>query len=207
MLAFFAFFVKKLCASLWLISPTKGPLNYLPQMLEFKHKKFKMRLVDENDAAFILELRTDPHLAKYLNPTSPEIKSQLKWIREYKKREQAKTEFYFLFESYTGEKLGLTRIYNFTGDTFEFGSWIFKKNKNSPIPKLADLATKDFAFNELRFKKCVIIVNKKNINVIQYQKLFHPDVSEDEVNYYFSIDYNTYNLNKQKAIKLFKVTM
>ena len=66
-----------------------------------KRKKFTKNLylkeVNTNDVNYILKLRTDKHLSKYLNHTSKNRKKQLEWLNGYYKRRIKKDEFYFIF--------------------------------------------------------------------------------------------------------------
>jgi hypothetical protein len=170
-------------------------------MSEILLKDFKLRLVNVNDAEFIVSLRTDSSLSKHLHATSPDVSLQEDWIRQYKIRESKKEEYYFLAESYDEEKLGTTRLYNFSGSSFELGSWVFKKGLNEAIPILADLTTRDFAYETLGFQVCKFNVRKENKTVVRYHKLFTPELDdEDELNYYFKLDYQTY-LDKREKIK------
>jgi RimJ/RimL family protein N-acetyltransferase len=165
---------------------------------------FRMRLVGPDDAAFIVALRTDEALSRHLHSTPPDVAKQKAWIEQYKERELQQQEFYFIAETYTGEKLGLTRLYNFSGDTFELGSWIFKKGQHESIPVLADIAARDFAFETLGFRKCVFNVRKENKRVVRYHQLFKPaKVGEDDLNYYFELDYSTYLKNKTRITNFF----
>ena len=167
-------------------------------------KEFKMRLVQEEDASFILELRSDILLSKYLNPISKNLQDQKNWIKSYKAREQLGTEFYFVYESIEGEKFGLNRLYNMASDTFELGSWIFKRGIPANLAIKADLVARDYAFNKLGFKKCVFEVRKKNKSVIRYHKLFGAQIiREDDINYYFELHYQSYLFNKLKIFKRF----
>ncbi|EOG2571837.1 hypothetical protein ACK8XS_000518 [Campylobacter jejuni] len=58
-------------------------------------KNINMYLVDDEDAGFIFELRSDVVKNKFLNKIDNDIKKQREWIRLYKKREKNKKEFYF----------------------------------------------------------------------------------------------------------------
>ena len=68
---------------------------------DFTYEKYglQLRFVNEDDAEFIIKLRTDPKLGKFIHSTSSDIEEQKKWIRAYKKREQAGTDYYFIFFS------------------------------------------------------------------------------------------------------------
>ncbi|GHT19299.1 hypothetical protein AGMMS4957_03240 [Bacteroidia bacterium] len=66
---------------------------------ELLDKKFgaSKRFVDVRDAAFILELRLNERLARFLSPTGSDVKAQEQWIERYKLREKNNDEFYFVF--------------------------------------------------------------------------------------------------------------
>ena len=46
-----------------------------------------VRLVEIQDARFILDLRTDPRLSRYMTGTSLSVRDQEEWIARYKERE------------------------------------------------------------------------------------------------------------------------
>jgi len=81
----------------------------------------KPRFVTEEDAEFILSLRLDSRLAKFLSPTQNDIDAQRQWIRSYKERERQNKEYYFIFVS-NEIKYGVNRIYNINEISFEIGS-------------------------------------------------------------------------------------
>ena len=86
----------------------------------------KYRLVDFNDAPFIVGLRTDPKLSRFIHETSSDVSSQIDWIREYKERESRGEDYYFVFH-YKDEPVGVCRIYGIHDSFFTFGSWLFKE--------------------------------------------------------------------------------
>ena len=73
-------------------------------------KRINMRLVEVEDAHYILRLRMDE--GKILSPTENSIEKQVKWLRDYKDRETEKKEYYFIIESKNGSRLGTARIYD-----------------------------------------------------------------------------------------------
>ena len=79
----------------------------------FKLEKYglEVRFVEEKDAQFILGLRTDSRLGRYISETSLDVLQQVEWIRNYKLREERRKEYYFIY-SYEGESVGVNRIYN-----------------------------------------------------------------------------------------------
>ena len=87
---------------------------------EFPQNRYgiHVRLVDEGDAEFIVMLRTDSRLGKYISSTDNDVDKQKNWIKAYKSREIAGLEYYFIFEKPLGNRLGVSRIYNIAEDYF-----------------------------------------------------------------------------------------
>ena len=103
------------------------------------------RLVEEGDAEFIIKLRTDPKLSRFLHKTDPDIDGQVRWIREYKKREEEGTEYYFIF--YKNEKaIGLYRLYQIDDEKFISGSWIFSSEAPFGAAFLGQIILREIAF-------------------------------------------------------------
>jgi len=159
--------------------------------------------VKEEDAAFILELRNDPMLSRFLSTTSVDLQQQKEWIKKYKLREDQNEEVYFICSNTRGSKLGLNRLYNFEDDCFEIGSWLYKPGLNMSIPILGDLAARDFGFDILGFKFCKFEVRKKNLSVLRYHLAFKPErIGESELDYYFKLSYESYRQHRNKLLKL-----
>ncbi len=159
--------------------------------------KYTIRLIENDDAAFILELRNNERLNRYLNVTSAKIEDQLNWIREYKIRESEKKEFYFIIIE-NGIKRGLYRLYKINSVSFTIGSWLFNKCENKNLPILSDLVISDFGFSNLKNPILLFDVRKDNRRVIQYHSLKMPlCYNEDELNNYYLIQ--STNWEKAKA--------
>lgn len=162
------------------------------------------RFVEEKDASFILSLRTNEKLGRFLSSTTNDVDLQEKWIKSYKTRENKGIEFYFVFENLNGHKYGLSRIYNIDEYSFEIGSWLFSSESPEGVSILADLATRDYAFSRFDFEYCRFEVRKLNRNVVNYHKRFNPQlVCEDEQNYYFKLNRNSYVLFREKLLKIY----
>ena len=161
------------------------------------------RTVDVNDAEFILSLRTNIHLARFLSATPSDIEQQKKWIEDYQKREKQNLEFYFVAQNINGEMYGLNRLYNFNDNSFEAGSWIYKEHLNFSISIFGDFAVRDYGFEVLQFPFCRFEVRKENHSVVKYHHRFKPTlVKEDELNYYFILSYENYALHRDKLLKM-----
>lgn len=130
------------------------------------------RFVTEDDAAFILSLRTDPKLSRFIHPTENDEDKQRAYIRGYKEREQAGKEYYFIF-FLQGEPVGLARIYNVQGQTFTFGSWLFKEGLPYWVSIAGAIIAREFAFEELGKVKELEVdgMHEDNHGVIAFSKM------------------------------------
>ena len=117
---------------------------------DFTFEKYglKLRLVNENDADFIIRLRTNPRLNRFLHPTSPDIEKQKEWISNYKLRESKGIDYYFIFYS-NNQPVGLNRIYNIEENSFTSGSWIFDPDSPTESSISSALITRIIAFDIL----------------------------------------------------------
>ena len=89
----------------------------LPSNFELDRYGLHVRLVCEEDAEFIVALRTNPIKARYISATSSSVDDQRSWIKNYKERETAGTDYYFIY-SYRGKLAGVNRIYEIEGNHF-----------------------------------------------------------------------------------------
>jgi len=163
------------------------------------------RFVEKEDATFILSLRTDSKLCRYLSTTVDDVELQETWIEKYKERERQKHEFYFIFETGNKIQFGVSRIYNFDVASFEVGSWLFSSDSPEGVSILADLYTRDFAFRNFSYMDCCRFeVRKKNKSVVNYHKRFKPTlVREDEYNYYFELSKIDYIKFRNVLVKIY----
>lgn len=158
----------------------------LPENFLIERYEITTRLVDEDDAEFIVRLRTDTQKGQFLGATDADVEKQRHWIQEYKKRERDGKEYYFMFEKPKGERLGVSRIYEIKEDTFTTGSWVFKKDAQFGAAFLGDIICHEIAF-EL-FPKSVNLhdVRKANTGVRKYADEFHPTLLfETELTQYY----------------------
>jgi acetyltransferase-like isoleucine patch superfamily enzyme len=167
-----------------------------------------MRLIEESDAKFIISLRTDAKLGLYISETSSSIENQIGWIKEYKKRESNQKEFYFIFEDSNNRKWGTIRLYNLVEDSFTVGSWICLNGNKNHIAIKSFLCAIKFGFENLYYKTSLLDVRKKNLRVLYYLKLFNPVlVKEDDLNYFFRLEKNTFYNNISKIINALHIKL
>lgn len=132
------------------------------------------RFVNEEDAAFIVKIRTNPKVKNFLHKTSSDIELQKEWIKEYKKREAQGMEYYFVYEK-KGVPCGVNRIYNIKGDgTFTSGSLVFDEGVPYEVVVAASIILKEIAFDTLglEYSDCSDGVHIDNKRVIKFNQLF-----------------------------------
>ncbi|MEN8369478.1 GNAT family N-acetyltransferase [Acinetobacter bereziniae] len=135
---------------------------------EIKSKTIYFKLVTENDAEFICDLRNNPELNKHISQSSALVEEQKKWIRKYKEREKNQEEFYFIiYRKDSNERIGTVRLYDFKIDpkSFCWGSWILNQNKTRYAAIESALLVYKFAFDQLKFDQSHFDVRKENLGV------------------------------------------
>lgn len=155
-----------------------------------------LRLVNPEDAGFIISLRTDAKFNKYLSYVDADVSKQEQWIIDYKEREKAGKEFYYIIHRNSDSlAIGTVRVYDFIIDqnSFCWGSWILNENKTKYAALECALMIYDMAFLEMGFRRCHMDIRKENTKVVEFHKRFGVKiVDENEIDYighYFFEDY------------------
>ena len=120
----------------------------LPQDFSLERYGLSVRLVNPQDAEFILKLRTDPIKGRYIGKTDETITAQINWINNYKIRER-KGEDYYFFYSFQGKPAGVNRIYDIHGSTFIHGSWVFSNDIPPFFSLAAAVIAREIAYEDL----------------------------------------------------------
>ena len=167
-------------------------------MIKLESKTIRMRLVEEDDAKFILMLRLDSKYNKFLSGVVDDLKAQVDWIKKYKLEEQAGLQFYFIIERLDGTPCGTVRIYDLRQDSFCWGSWILNDDKTRYAAIESAFLVYKFGFEGLGYEKSHFDVMKGNDRVISFhEKMGAEKVSEDLQNYYFEISENAVRVAKE----------
>lgn len=165
-------------------------------------KNINLRLVEIEDAEFLLALRLDPKKNKHLSFVDDDLEKQKNWLEKYKSREASGEEYYFIIESKSDEPLGCVRVYGFIGDSFTWGSWILREG--SPPSAAIESAVKvyDFTFNNLGFSRSYFEVRKGNDSVKRFHERFGAViVAEDETQYFFNYDFEKYKITRSRYLR------
>lgn len=121
-----------------------------------------LRSVECSDAEFVLKLRLDENIRKFISPTENNTEKQVEWIAKQREREG---DYYFLYTDTEGNKLGVISVYNVSGGIGETGR---QMSLGGSVHNMeAEYLMMCFAFESLKLEKVVstcYLMNKKAIS-------------------------------------------
>jgi len=168
-------------------------------------QRHEIKLVEVNDAEFIIKLRNDPELKKHLNFTSASLEDQKEWIRAYKKREAKGEEYYFVIYE-NGAKVGLYRLYEINSISFTIGSWLFSKCQYKSLPIISDLAITNLGFENFKLPIMRFDVRKDNLRVLRYSAVKKPILfTEDVDRFYYILPAEQWKEAQDNILKFFRI--
>ncbi|WP_293960497.1 GNAT family N-acetyltransferase [uncultured Fusobacterium sp.] len=157
--------------------------------MQLTGNKIILRLVEEEDSYFILKLRQNKELNKYISSTDITVEQQKEWIKKYKIREENKEEYYFIIlNKEMNQPCGTVRIYNIDkiNKVATWGSFILDFTRPDGASKEVIDISLNFVFKELKLKKIELDVRKANKKAIHiYEKNGFIREKEDDINYYY----------------------
>ncbi len=164
-----------------------------------KGKSILLRDVEKSDAEFILNLRLDNTLNKYISKVENSLEKQISYLEQYKVKDN---EWYFIIQSKNGEHYGTVRIYDIIDKSFSWGSWILKKDTPINVSIESALLIYEYGFNILGFEKSHFQVFKENKSVVRFHKNFGAVITkESDDEYFFEILKEQYFETKKKYAK------
>jgi RimJ/RimL family protein N-acetyltransferase len=123
----------------------------------------RLRPVEQRDAAAILELRTDPELGRYLNPTAGGVEDQERWIAAQRERAG---DHYFVVETSRGRREGVIGLYDVEDGCAEWGRWILRRGSLAAPASVLLLLGFGFETVGLRQIRCRTL--SANVPVIRF---------------------------------------
>lgn len=156
---------------------------------EIAGRKVTLRLVTEDDAEFIWGLRNDPAYNNHLSATTGTADDQRGWIRRYKEREAAGSEYYFIIErSDDRTRCGTVRMYDIHDGQFTWGSWILNGTKPHKAALDSAVQVYRYGFGVLGLDRAVFDVRKDNTHTLRFHDRFGAErTGEDDDNIYYVI--------------------
>lgn len=131
---------------------------------------FRLRPVEIADAAFILGLRTDEELSRFLHPASCTLGDQQRWIEEY--LGQA-ADYYFVVERRVdGAAEGTAGIYDVDPErrTAEWGRWVLRRGSLAALESAALVYRAAFDVLGLEEIRCLTVAD--NARVVSFHQSF-----------------------------------
>lgn len=161
-----------------------------------------VRLVRDTDVPFILSLRADKWLTRFIHPTDNDEEKQTLWLKDYYIREKEGKDYYFIY-SRNGEDFGLNRIYNIENDSCTGGSWICKPGTPMELVVATNLLHRDIMFDILGLQVDNFDVRKNNLKVRKFHKLSGSvETGETELDILYSLTAERYREKKAFLLKL-----
>jgi RimJ/RimL family protein N-acetyltransferase len=108
----------------------------MDHQLHLSGPNFAIRPIRLEDAALVVELRSDRQRARYLNPIPGDLSTQEAYLREYVDRAG---DFYFVVVALsTGRAEGLIGLYhwNETARSVEIGRWILRPGSTAVVESI-----------------------------------------------------------------------
>lgn len=165
-----------------------------------------VRLVREEDVDYVLSLRTNKHLTRFIHQTNNDRDNQIEWIRRYKLREREGREYYFIY-LLNGKPVGLNRIYNIFEYYGTIGSWICSPDNESETSLKTYLLMFDLLFDYIKLDITLFDVRKNNKHVWKLHKMLGAQsVGESDIDYYFTLNKETYYSKRNDIINLFNLS-
>ena len=168
-----------------------------------KTKSLFFRLVEIEDSEFILQLRLDHNLNRYLSCVGLDIGEQQKWIENYKVRENLGKEFYYIIcNRSNNERIGTVRIYEIKEFSFSWGSWILNNKKLATSAIESACLVYDIGFNQLGLRESVFKVDKRNTGVQNFHlKTGAEFLKDDNGDFFYKFTMPSLGKLKRKYIK------
>ena len=129
-----------------------------------------LRPVREEDASFVVELRTDSQRARFISQSVASVNEQVQWIKSYQQRHQAGKEHYFIACSHDGCAWGTSRLYDIDGFVCTGGSWVMLAGAPLGVALEAYLLPMRVAFSVLGLTLMHIEVRRANTRVWRWHE-------------------------------------
>jgi RimJ/RimL family protein N-acetyltransferase len=175
---------------------------------KMKHKSIYFKLVEVDDAAFILSLRLNGKYNKHISLVQNDLQKQKQWLTKYKEKELSKEEYYFIVHrNIDDERIGTVRLYDFIKDedSFSWGSWILNEKKTRYAALECALLIYDYTFLKLKFKRCHMDMRKSNHKIIEFHKKLGAKIvgetKDDYLAHYYLEDYLNVRKDLSKTIE------
>lgn len=162
-----------------------------------------LRLIETEDAGYVHGLRTDARYNRYLSEVRGTVEDQRRWIENYKSREAAGSEFYYVIERKDGVRCGVVRLYGIDQDSFTWGSWILDENKPSKAALESAYLLYFLGFCLLGLSRSTFDVRRDNTNTLAFHRRFGAtETHADELDVFFMYPRERYERDRPELLKI-----
>lgn len=162
-----------------------------------------LRLIVPDDADYVYGLRTDPAYNTHLSQVNGGPEDQRRWIEAYKQREESREQLYYVIERRDGVRCGLVRLYDISGESFTWGSWILDENKPFKAALESAVLIYVIGFEMLGIPKAVFDVRKENAHTISFHERFNATrTGETELDILFEFPRSQFLADKPRYMTL-----
>lgn len=180
-------------------------MKKLPSDFEISKYGLHCRLVNEDDAAFIIRLRSDEKRGRFIHATDDSVEVQRDWIKSYKKREAEGKEYYFIYDI-DGVPFGVNRIYDVHDNFCTEGSWVCLPLEDSSKSIASALIIRDLIFEYFEFEYDLFNVSVGNNKVKKFHKICGATIiSETPEEYSFKLRREDYLTNREWFLKTYNL--
>jgi len=186
------------------INPLRGKLGK-----DFALEKYglQVRFVNEDDAEYIVNLRTNGKLGRFLSVIQNDVEAQKQWIRAYKTREEQGLEYYFYY-SQNGTPVGVNRIYNIKNKTATAGSWICTPDLPIELPFLTLVIIREIFFETLQLETDIFDIRKANKKIIRMHNMMGAHfMYENDIDVFHYMTNEDFKKNKAKFLGYLGITI
>ena len=177
-------------------------IHPLPTDFSMERYGLKVRLATENDADFIMSLRTNTELSKFIHKTDNDIQKHLEWFRRYKQRESEARDYYFIYFK-DDKPVGLNRIYNVYEYYGTIGSWLCLPTNEVEVSMATHMFLHDIIFEVLGLELTLFDVRKGNKHVWKLHKMTGAQkVGESDIDLYFVTSKTDYLSRRESLLEI-----
>ena len=145
-------------------------------------KRLRLRTADPGDAEFILSLRLNPDLNKFLKPVDLSVSKQRLWIRD---KQRAANDYHMIIELRNGERQGVIAIYNIKEKRFDWGRWVISPGASFYVAFESMALLYRFAFEYLELTKTCFETQKLNKRVIDFHKMYGAKIYDEDAKFIY----------------------
>lgn len=161
----------------------------------FEGKYIFLRSVKEEDAEFIIRIRTDEKMNHFVHTVENDVKKERIWICNQHKR--VGDYFFSFIRKQDGQILGNISIYNVKDGTGELGRWLSYGNAIENLE--STVLAHDFAFNTLQISSVYTRTMSENKKIVSFWKRFGGIARENVPVEDFTVYYNIVHKEQYKS--------